>query len=119
MSITPRCDRCGSELTEFGGLLFSPPMPNPMGTLVQEYHFCTDRCWPWLRDLIHAGNGPVLAASEIANLRQLARVLVKLVQIDERTATVFVADDDGEPRTPETAVPLHLMDLLHEIAVDV
>ena len=25
MAIRPTCDKCGKELTEFGGLLFSPP----------------------------------------------------------------------------------------------
>jgi len=37
MAISPVCDFCGSELKEFGGLLFSPP--NKEG-LVKKYHLC-------------------------------------------------------------------------------
>lgn len=37
MAIRPRCDFCAKELTDYGGLLFSPP--NTSGT-VKKYHLC-------------------------------------------------------------------------------
>jgi hypothetical protein len=37
MAIKPVCDRCGSELGEFGGLLFSPPGGK---NVVKKYHIC-------------------------------------------------------------------------------
>lgn len=36
--IKPVCDRCGSELTDFGGILFSPPQ----GHDVKKYHVCKE-----------------------------------------------------------------------------
>ena len=36
MAIKPRCDKCGKELTEFGGILLSPPQ----GHTVKKYHLC-------------------------------------------------------------------------------
>lgn len=38
MKIT--CDKCGCELTEPGGLIFSPPD----NRLSEKYHLCTG-CW--------------------------------------------------------------------------
>ena len=37
--IKPLCDKCGNELTEFGGILLSPPNTNNM---VVKYHLCVD-----------------------------------------------------------------------------
>lgn len=37
MAISPRCDVCKTEMTDFGALLFSPPEAD--GT-VQKYHVC-------------------------------------------------------------------------------
>src|SRR3989344_3934946 len=38
MSIKPACDFCKKELTEFGGLLFSPPKKNGE---IKKFHVCT------------------------------------------------------------------------------
>lgn len=38
MSINPICDRCGSELKEFGAILLSPPN----GKSVDKFHICTE-----------------------------------------------------------------------------
>ncbi len=38
MGIKPRCDKCGKELREFGGLLFSPPMFGI--SVVEKLHLC-------------------------------------------------------------------------------
>ncbi|MCX6801334.1 MAG: hypothetical protein NTZ73_04045 [Candidatus Diapherotrites archaeon] len=37
MSIKPKCDKCGKELTEFGGILFGPPNRN---SKVKKHHLC-------------------------------------------------------------------------------
>lgn len=37
MAITPRCDRCKKELTDFGALLFSPPDKK---SSVKKFHLC-------------------------------------------------------------------------------
>jgi len=37
MVIKPVCDKCGSELKEFGGILFSPP--NNSG-FTRKWHLC-------------------------------------------------------------------------------
>jgi hypothetical protein len=37
MAINPKCDACNAELTEFGGILLSPP--NAAGE-VMKYHLC-------------------------------------------------------------------------------
>ncbi len=39
MAIKPICDRCGQELTAFGGLLFSPPDEH---NHVTKLHVCVD-----------------------------------------------------------------------------
>jgi len=36
MGIKPVCDKCGKELDDFGGILFSPPK----GNIVEKYHLC-------------------------------------------------------------------------------
>jgi hypothetical protein len=36
MPIKPVCDKCGKELNDFGGLIFSPPK----GRTVRKYHIC-------------------------------------------------------------------------------
>jgi len=36
MAIKPICDMCKQELTDFGGILFSPPQ----GHDVKKYHLC-------------------------------------------------------------------------------
>lgn len=41
MAIIPNCDRCGEELSKFGGILLSPP--NEKG-LVKKFHLC-DKCY--------------------------------------------------------------------------
>ena len=40
MAISPKCDKCGNELTENGGLAFSPPFENKSS----KWHLCA-RCW--------------------------------------------------------------------------
>ncbi len=37
MAIRPKCDKCGKELEEFGGILLSPPDQN---NSVKKYHLC-------------------------------------------------------------------------------
>ena len=37
MAISPKCDKCGEELTEFGGILLSPPDGQGM---VRKWHLC-------------------------------------------------------------------------------
>jgi len=37
MAIAPTCDKCGKELTEFGGILLSPPNDSNQ---VRKYHLC-------------------------------------------------------------------------------
>lgn len=37
MAIQPTCDVCKKELTDFGGLLFSPPNEE---SIVKKYHVC-------------------------------------------------------------------------------
>jgi hypothetical protein len=37
MAIKPVCDKCKKELTDFGGILFSPPDEKSM---VKKYHIC-------------------------------------------------------------------------------
>lgn len=41
MAINPTCDKCGIELSEFGGILLSPP--NEKG-LVKKFHLCV-KCY--------------------------------------------------------------------------
>jgi len=36
MAIKPKCDKCGMELKEFGGILLSPPK----GHIVKKFHLC-------------------------------------------------------------------------------
>jgi hypothetical protein len=44
-----RCDRCQSELTEPGALVFSPPTAETW--LVEKYHVCA-KCWLELAALL-------------------------------------------------------------------
>jgi hypothetical protein len=37
MTINPKCDKCKSELNEFGGILLSPPDEN---NKVRKFHLC-------------------------------------------------------------------------------
>lgn len=37
MAISPSCDKCGSELLEFGAILLGPPDGNDR---VRKYHIC-------------------------------------------------------------------------------
>lgn len=37
MAITPKCDKCGEELVEFGAILFSPPDEE---STVKKFHIC-------------------------------------------------------------------------------
>jgi len=37
MAITPKCDKCGMELDEFGAILLSPPNDN---SEVEKLHIC-------------------------------------------------------------------------------
>jgi hypothetical protein len=37
MSISPTCDKCKNELTEFGAILFSPPDEK---SNVKKWHIC-------------------------------------------------------------------------------
>ena len=39
MAIKPKCDMCGNELTEFGGILLSPPSED---STVLKSHLCED-----------------------------------------------------------------------------
>lgn len=39
MAIKPKCDKCGKELKEFGGILLSPPNSN---SEVKKYHLCVE-----------------------------------------------------------------------------
>ena len=39
MSIKPNCDKCKQELTEFGGILLSPPDKQEMA---RKWHLCVD-----------------------------------------------------------------------------
>jgi len=37
MAIRPVCDKCRKELTDFGGMLFSPP---DKASRVRKFHLC-------------------------------------------------------------------------------
>lgn len=37
MAISPKCDKCGQELIEFGAILLSPPDAQNM---VKKFHVC-------------------------------------------------------------------------------
>jgi hypothetical protein len=37
MAIKPKCDKCGKELKEFGGILFSPPNPSSSSAKAGRY----------------------------------------------------------------------------------
>lgn len=39
MSIKPKCDKCGKELTEFGAIVLSPPNKN---SEVKKFHICVE-----------------------------------------------------------------------------
>jgi len=39
MAITPICDKCKKELTDFGGILLSPP---DVHALVRKFHLCEE-----------------------------------------------------------------------------
>lgn len=39
MAISPVCDKCGKELTGYGGLLFGPPDSDGMS---RKTHLCRD-----------------------------------------------------------------------------
>jgi hypothetical protein len=48
--IKPKCDKCGEELQEYGGLAFSPPETLPDGSpgcQVYKIHICA-KCWKLL-----------------------------------------------------------------------
>lgn len=47
--IKPICDFCDQELTEFGGILFSPPQTN---WLVRKWHVCVG-CMEGLKRMMH------------------------------------------------------------------
>lgn len=51
--IKPTCDKCRKELTDFGGLAFSPPNKYGAANNVSKHHLCVD-CWEafrvWLKE---------------------------------------------------------------------
>ena len=49
MAITPTCDKCGSELTEFGAILLSPPNAD---NDVHKYHLCVACYESMVRDML-------------------------------------------------------------------
>lgn len=51
MSISPICDFCKNELTDFGGLVFSPPENTETGTSqVEKLHVCKT-CYQGMRSM--------------------------------------------------------------------
>lgn len=50
--IKPKCDKCGLELEDFGGLAFSPPVKFSETSTVVKLHLCKT-CWEeflsWLK----------------------------------------------------------------------
>lgn len=48
MAIKPVCNRCGNELKEFGGILFSPPNNSE---LVKKWHLCRSCYEELIKDL--------------------------------------------------------------------
>jgi hypothetical protein len=51
MSISPICDFCKKELTDFGGLVFSPPDNNETGnSQVEKLHVCKT-CYQGMRSM--------------------------------------------------------------------
>jgi hypothetical protein len=50
MSIKPICDKCGAELTDFGGILLSPP--NQKGE-VKKLHLCVGCYQTVITDFTH------------------------------------------------------------------
>jgi hypothetical protein len=50
MSIKPKCDKCGEELKEFGGILLSPP---DIDRRVIKYHLCKN-CYEEIENLLAA-----------------------------------------------------------------
>ena len=52
--IKPKCDKCRDELTEFGGLMFSPPQhgyESYKHREVEKFHVCV-KCWKLLMEWI-------------------------------------------------------------------
>jgi hypothetical protein len=45
--IAPKCDKCGNELKDFGGLVFTPPLHAGSNT-VYKFHICGD-CYMLIR----------------------------------------------------------------------
>lgn len=45
MAIKPKCDKCGKELEEFGGILLSPPDAE---NTVKKFHLCPS-CYEAIR----------------------------------------------------------------------
>ena len=42
--ISVKCEACGEELTEPGGILISPPITKKFGEVLTEMHFKTHLC---------------------------------------------------------------------------
>jgi hypothetical protein len=48
MAITPLCDKCKKELTDFGAILLSPPNNDSM---VRRFHICKE-CYEKMKENI-------------------------------------------------------------------
>jgi len=46
MAITPKCNKCGKELNEFGAILLSPPGKDD---IVEKMHICRE-CYKEIKD---------------------------------------------------------------------
>jgi hypothetical protein len=56
--ITPCCDKCGTELQEYGAIALSPPATLPDGSSgreVEEFHLCAG-CWQEFRRWLDQGH---------------------------------------------------------------
>lgn len=73
MALKVKCDRCGEELKEPGGLVFSPPEAG----VSLKFHVC-DKCWPSVAlivqgiadtGLVTTSNTPILYPSQLKHVR--------------------------------------------------
>lgn len=61
--IEPKCDHCGEELRDHGGLIFSPPHKTPPDCKVNDvrkFHIC-QACWKDLEEWIMTPQGGINA----------------------------------------------------------
>jgi len=58
MSINPKCDKCGSELDDYGGIVFSPPNKSGHYSKCHLCGSCYDKFIKWCEQSRFAGDAP-------------------------------------------------------------